>query len=150
MIINKKFADLKGVIEYEVIVSDSFSLFNYDCECEDEIEIFEYDKFSNLNELLVGLSDSRIEKIKRHYNEIYANSNSEVEEVCVRNIIFTTYSLDKKTQSRMSISETGVHGWSTVEINNEDIEHRLVSNLEQVKKIIDNTLEEYPIKFTRE
>lgn len=147
MIINKRFAELKGVVEYEVVIEDDFNLFTYDCECDDEIEVFEYERFSNLDELLVALSDSTLEQIREEHAETYANANQRVEEVKITNIIFTTSSEDKKSQSRLSVSDQGVHGWSTVEVNNSDVEHRLLTNLEQVKKIIDNTLEEYPIKY---
>lgn len=145
MIINKKFTQLKGIVEYEIVLQEERSLF-HDCDCDEEFEIFEFENFSNLKELEIALSDETINKIKKDYEEIY----SSVEEVIITNIIFTNSSEDTKLQSRISVSKVGVHGWATVEIDNKDIEHRLVSNLEQVKRIIDNTLEEYPIKFTRE
>jgi hypothetical protein len=146
MIINKKFKELKGLVEYEIILDDSRNLFNYDCDCEDNIELFEYEEFSNLNEMIYAMSDDAIQAIKKHYEQEYQG----VKEVKIVNIIFTTSSEDKKAQSRISVSSGSVDGWATVDINNKDVEHRLVTNLEQVKRIIDNTLEEYPIKYTRE
>jgi hypothetical protein len=40
-----------------------------------------------------------------------------------------------------------VQSWVTTKVNNEDIDNRVLENIQKVKQIIDNTLEGYPTKF---
>jgi hypothetical protein len=146
MIINKKFVDLKGFVVYEVFLAEKRTIFDHDCDCEDDMEITEYEDFNNLEELLLALSDKTKDDIQKHYETEYDREA----EVKLVNITFNAHSQDRQTEARMSIEQLGITGWATVEINNEDIDNRLLTNLEFVKKIVDNTLEEYPIKYSRE
>lgn len=146
MIINKKFADLKGFVVYEVFLAEKRTIFDHGCDCEDDMELTEYEDFNNLEELLLALSDKTKEDIQKHYETEYDREA----EVKLVNITFNAHCQDRETEARISIETVGITGWATVEINNEDIEHRLLTNLQFVKKILDNTLEEYPIKYSRE
>lgn len=146
MIINKKFAEIKGYVCYEIFLEEKRTIFDHDCDCEEDFELTEYEHFASLQELDNALSLETRKEIKEQYETEY-NRNCTIELV---NVTFIASSQDKKTETRFSLDNNMVNGWATVEINNNDVENRLLTNLEQVKRIIDNTLEEYPIKYTRE
>jgi hypothetical protein len=129
MIINKTLSTLGGHVEYEI-------LFGGECDCEDE-GLLEYEKFTNLTELLTAISPDKAEELRKHYD---------AEEVKMLGISFQTIAEDGQAGAHVMINDK-VHGWVTAKINNKDVESRLLANLEQVKRIIDNTLQEYPVKY---
>jgi hypothetical protein len=135
MIITKKLESLNGTVEYEVVFNPQHHFFN---DFDDDEEIMEYKKFKNLNELLKCLSDETLEKIKADYDD--------VKEVVINAIIFNSKSEDGEGTAYLSVSN-GVHGWTSTKIDNTDVENRLMLNIKEVKRIIDNTLDEYPVKY---
>ncbi|RNB59390.1 hypothetical protein EDM57_04405 [Brevibacillus gelatini] len=128
MNINKKTENVIGTVEYEV----DFGYYG------DEEEFLEYEKFTNLNELLTALSNDKLEEIRNHY---------EAKGIKVVSISFLNRSEDKETEARMMITDKKLNGWVTTKINNDDIDNRLLTNIQRMKEIIDNTLEQYPIRY---
>lgn len=134
MIINKKLEELRGRVEYEIkFKSDIFR------EDSDDDGLMEYKPFKNLPELLKCLSEETINKFKADYGE-------DVEQIIITSISFDAKNEDGETAMHLFVSDN-VRGWTTSKINNEDINNRLLTNIEKVKRIIDNTLEEYPVKY---
>jgi sensor histidine kinase regulating citrate/malate metabolism len=134
MIINKKLESLNGTVEYEVIFNPQHHFFN---DSDDE-EIMEYKKFKNLNDLIKCLSNETLEKIKADYDD--------VKEVVINSVIFDSKSEDREGSTHLSVS-SGIHGWISTTIDNKDVENRLMLNIREVKRIIDNSLDEYPVKY---
>lgn len=127
MIVNKNFKSLKGKIEYEVI---------YDCEYEDDV-IFEYSGFNNLKGLLRKLSKEHIDSLYDEYD-----GASEIK------VVGVTFDLkEDETNLNLSVFEDEVNANVVTKINNDDIDNRLLLNIKAMKNIIDNTLEQYPIKY---
>lgn len=127
MIVNKNFKSLKGRIEYEVTYEDMY---------EDDV-IFEYGGFNDLKGLLRRLSKEHIDSLYDEYD-----GASKIE------IIGITFDLkEEDTHLNLSINKDQVSSNISTKINNEDIDNRLLLNINSIKKIIDNTLEQYPIKY---
>lgn len=139
MIITKGMKQIKGYIEYSyrpqpyVIYSENLN--------EDDLEnMFESDTFSSLNELLNKLKPEVLDEIKGLYD---------AEEVWISNISFMGKSEDGETSADIMFADSRVSGHVTTKINNEDINNRLLLNLNKVKHIIDNTIEGYPTLFNK-
>ncbi|WP_440109993.1 hypothetical protein [Paenibacillus sp. QZ-Y1] len=128
MIIAKKLDSVSGNVEYSV---------NFKGYSESE-ELLEYEKFSNIKELTDALSESKLKDIKDHY---------EADNVFVTSVSFNGHSEDKETSSRFFLTEDGVSGGVSAKIDNEDIDNRLLMNIQNIKRLIDNTLEQYPVKY---
>ncbi|QYY44751.1 hypothetical protein SAMN04489735_104529 [Aneurinibacillus thermoaerophilus] len=129
MIINKTLSNLGGNVEYEIF-------FGFECECEDG-GLLEYEKFTNLTELLEAVSPDKVEEIRSHYDAV---------EVKITGISFNTATEDREAGVSVMIGEK-VQGWVTAKFDNKDVESCLLANLEKVKRIIDNTLNEYPVQY---
>lgn len=98
-----------------------------------------YEKIRNAaKELADALSAAKIKDIKDHY---------EADTVFVTSISFNGSSEDKEATSRFFLTEKGVSGGVSAKIDNEDIDNRLLLNIKNNKRLIDNTLEQYPVKY---
>lgn len=133
MIINKQTENLKGTVEYLVQWhEDPITSF------EDDNEFYEYENFTNLKELISAMTDEKLEDIKNHFD---------AKEVKIVGINFSASSNDEETSSLIMVGSNYIKGWVTTKINNDDIDNRLLINVKKLKEIIDNTLDEYPIKY---
>lgn len=132
LIINKKTESVTGTVEYIVVWHEDPTSWGSDDE-----EFLEYEKFTNLKELLAALGHDKVEEIRKHYD---------AKQVKISGISFHAKSEDKETTSSVLVGNK-VQGWITVKINNEDIDNRLLMNIKKIKEITDNTLEQYPIKY---
>lgn len=136
MIITKGMEKVSGYIEYSYDYKD-----NPDITDDDRESMFESDTFHSLEELLEKLQPSVLEEIKDSYD---------ADVVWVSAISFKGESEDKETKSEISMfSGKASRGHVATTIHNEDINNRLLLNLQHVKSIIDNTLEQYPVKYSR-
>lgn len=137
MIITKGMKSVKGYIEYSYrpheheIYSEGISDDDLDC-------MFESDTFYSLQEMLEKIKPEVLDKIKEDFD---------ASEVYISSISFMGSSEDKETTSNIMFADTRVSGHVSTKVNNEDIDSRLLLNLGKVKQIIDNTLEQYPIKY---
>ncbi|PPB12990.1 hypothetical protein [Brevibacillus laterosporus] len=138
MIVNKSAEKFMGYIEYSYR-PDPNVCFTYGFTEEDEEIPFESDIFYSLEELLNKVSQTRLEEIKKEY---------EADKVWISCISFKTQSEDKETTADISLFEHRKSmGIISTKINNEDITNRALINIKKLKEIIDNTLEECPIKY---
>lgn len=130
MIVNKKFNEFKATVHYEI---------KYDgLASEDEI-VDESIVVKNFDALLKCLGEFGIEKIREEHQS--ADSIK---------VVGLTLDSEKQEETSMQVQlfrGKQFNGWATTKIENEDIESRLMTNLHQVKRIIDNTLNEYPIRY---
>lgn len=137
MIITKGMNQVKGYIEYSYrpqaweIYTEGITQDDLDC-------MYESDTFHSLNEFMEKLKPEVLESIKKEYD---------AEEVWISNISFMGKSEDNKTSADIMFSDNRVGGHISTTINNNDIESRLLLNLNKVKQIIDNTIEQYPVKY---
>jgi len=130
MIVNKKFNEIKATVHYEIKFNGLAS--------DDEI-IDESIEVKNFEALLKYLGEFGIAKMR----DVYESADS-------IKVVGLTIGTEKQGETSMSIQLFGgkqFNGWATTKIENEDIESRLMTNLHQVKRIIDNTLDEYPMKY---
>ncbi|PGL14363.1 hypothetical protein CN912_06110 [Bacillus cereus] len=134
MIINKAAKEVKGNVVY------SYSVKEYPFSPEiAEDDMWDNRKFKSLEELLKFTSQEVLDEMKEDLG---------VHRVWVSGISFEAKSEDEETQFRIAMYEDNkVQSWVTTKINDEDISNRAVTNLKKVKEIIDNTLEQYPIKY---
>ena len=130
MIINKEFEELKATIYYQI----TFKGLAHDDEVLDE-----FVTVRTFDELLKHLGEFGIKKMKEEYDSAASIKISGIE-----------ITSDKKEDTSISVqlhSGRKMTAYATTKIENEDIENRMMTNLQQVKRIIDNTLSEYPIKY---
>jgi NurA-like 5'-3' nuclease len=144
MIINKRVEEVQGYVTFNYEPKENFGRM-FDTVTEDDLEaMFETKRFNNLKELLM-LTDSNskvIEEIKEDYN---------AGRVYVSHIGFTGKSEDNKTNVTLSYGlSTPTNGFISTEINNEDIDNRVLTNLKRIKEITDNALEQYPIAYRKQ
>ncbi|MCU5173757.1 hypothetical protein [Bacillus paranthracis] len=134
MIVNKAAKEVKGNVVY------SYSIKEYPFSPEiTEDDMWDNRKFKSLEELLKFTSQELLDEMKE---DLGAHC------VWVSGISFEAKSEDEETQFRIAMYEDNkVQSWVTTKINDEDISNRAVTNLQRVKEIIDNTLEQYPIKY---
>ena len=130
MIINKQFENIKVKIFYDIKYD---GLACDDEVCEEEVTV------ENLNALLLYLGDYGINKIKEEHE--YADS------IIVSGISIQTEK-EEGVRGQMNLyKDRKFHGWVTAEVNNEDVDNRLLNNLRHIKHAVDNALEGYPIKY---
>lgn len=79
-----------------------------------------------------------IEKIKNSYD---------ADKVWISCISFKGKSEDGKTSADISLFENSQRGHVATEIENKDITDRAFLNLQKIKQIVDNTINQYPIKY---
>lgn len=138
MIINKSAKQFKGYIEYSYGF-DYVNRFVHGITEDDEECMFESDTFDSLEELLEKLKPEVLDKIKEEYC---------ADRVWVSCISFKAESEDKKTSADISLYENKkARGFISTEINNEDITDRALLNIKKIKDIVDNTLDQFPIKY---
>ncbi|MFB0830773.1 hypothetical protein ACEU2D_14315 [Brevibacillus laterosporus] len=138
MIVNKSTEKFMGYIEYSYR-PDSNVYFTYGFTEEDEEIAFESDTFYSLEELLNKVSQTRLDEIKEEYD---ANK------VWISCISFKAKSEDEEIAADISLFDRRKSmGVISTKINNEDITNRALINIKKLKEIIDNTLEQYPIKY---
>lgn len=136
MIISKSLGKLEGLVEYTYGYNRTFHSIS-----EDELDDTTWDseRFNSLSELLELLSPEKVKEIQDNYDADYC---------LVSNITFTASSNDEsETLARVMVGVNGFQGHLSTKINNDDIESRMKLNLEKVKRIIDNTLDEYPVMY---
>lgn len=137
MIINKKMSQFKGIIEYSY--RPSYKEIRDQGITEDDLDcMWEADTFESLNELIDKMQESELQKIRDTFD---------VEDVWISNITFNGTSEDGETTAQIMFADSSKRGHLSTKIENEDINSRLLTNLEKVKRIIDNTLDEYPVKY---
>lgn len=127
-----------GYIEYSYRPNPNVC-FTYGFTEEDEEMPFESDTFYSLEELLNKVSQTRLDEIKKEYD---------ADKVWISCISFKTQSEDEETAADISLFEHRKSmGIISTKINNKDITNRALINIKKLKEIIDNTLEQYPIKY---
>jgi|GEM_PF-6686567 len=129
MIINKSIEAVKGLVEYSI---------NFDGYSEED-ELLEYEEFNNIKELMVALSKEKLQEIKETYHE--------ADRIKIISISFKGTTEDKDTSFQIFLTDNEVRENVVAKIDNDDIDNRLLSNVEKIKEIIDNTLNQYPIKY---
>ncbi|MBP1308908.1 hypothetical protein JOD82_001928 [Paenibacillus sp. 1182] len=147
MIVTKSMDTVKGYIEYAY----AYKVGMFEEDTNDPDTQFESDTFSSLKEFLVKVSPDMIEEMRK---------NLGVDRVWISHVGFEATSNDGEVSSSLSMfdrrknqssifepSEKSSRGTVSVKLNNEDIESRLMENLQKVKRIIDNTLGEYAVKY---
>lgn len=144
MIINKRVGEIKGYVTFNYEPKERFGRM-FDEVTEDDLDaMFETKKFNNLKELL-SLTDPNskvIEEIKEDYD---------AGRVYISHIAFEGKSEDSKTNVTLSYGlDSPTNGHISTEINNDDIDNRVLTNLKRIKEITDNALEQYPIAYTRQ
>lgn len=137
MIIAKGCKHITGYIEYSYDVKRS-AFSEEPCDHEKDM-MFESDTFQNLSELLDKVSAETIEKVRE---------SLDASKVWVSTITLRGKSEDGETTSELCLYEDRNEGRVSTKIENGDIENRLLTNIQSLKKIIDNTLEEYPVKYS--
>ena len=139
MIITKGMSEVKGYIEYSYDYKRTMMC--DDISEDDRACMFESETFTSLEEFLEKTQDAFLGKIKEHLG---------ADRVWISHISFSGKSEDSETTASLSMSESKKNnGHVATTIKNEDVESRLLLNLQQVKKIIDNTLEHYPEHFSK-
>jgi hypothetical protein len=137
MIVTKAASKVTGYIEYSY-EPDDYQIFSGEVSQDDLDCMYESDKFNSLDELLAKLQPEVLEEIKREYD---------AKRVWVSNISFSAQSESGDTTSNISMFTNGSRGFMSTKIENEDIESRLMLNFHKVKEIIDNTIDQYPVKY---
>ena len=139
MIITKGMSEVKGYIEYSYDFKRT--MFCDDISEDDRDSMFESDTFNSLEEFLAKIQDGTLEEIKK---------NLGADKVWISHISFSGKSDDGETTATLGLSEgKKKQGHVATTIQNEDVESRLLLNLQQVKTIIDNTLEQYPQRYSK-
>jgi hypothetical protein len=141
MIVTKATGKVKGYIEY------SYELkrepFDRGDEEEDGTQ-YESDTFSTLTEMLEKLKPEVLEEVRESVGAI---------KVWISCISLDGKSEDGDTTAGLSLYSDRKRGTDesrghlSTKINNEDVDSRLMLNLNQIKRILDNTLEEYPVSY---
>jgi len=128
MIINKKVQLVTGQVEYQTI-------WEHDFMSDGETD-YEYRKFTTIGELLELISEEQLCEIK---------NDLDCDQISVSGIVLN--GSGDMARFRGSIGERKLEGYITVDIDNQDINKRIINNLEAIKKIAENTLSEYPIAY---
>ncbi|MED1667008.1 hypothetical protein [Brevibacillus laterosporus] len=138
MIVNKSAEKFMGYIEYSYR-PDPNVCFTYGFTEEDEEMPFESDTFYSLEELLNKVSQTRLEEFKKEYD---------ADKVWISCISFKAKSEDEETAADISLFDRRKSmGVISTKISNKDITNRALTNIKKLKEIIDNTLEQYSIKY---
>lgn len=134
MIINKPAEKFEGNVVY------AYSIKEYPYSMEETNEgMWENRKFKTLNDFLKLTSQETLDEIKEDMG---------AHRVWIASISFSANSEDDETKVRIAMFDNEkVQSWVTSKVNNEDIDNRVLDNIQKVKEIIDNTLEGYPTKF---
>lgn len=135
MIIAKGFKGVTGYIEYSYDVEDSMGF--EPCEHDKDTQ-FESDTFQNLAELLDKVSDKTLEEVRESVG---------AKRVWVSTITLKGKSEDGETSAELCLYDNREEGRVSTKIENKDIDNRLLVNLQKMKEIVDNTLDQYPIKY---
>ncbi|ADO59672.1 hypothetical protein [Paenibacillus polymyxa] len=147
MIVTKSMDTVKGYIEYAY----AYKVGMFEEDTNDPDTQFESDTFSSLKEFLVKVSPDMIEEMRKDLG---------VEWVWISHVSFEATSKDGEVSSSLSMFdrrknqnitlepfEKSSHGTVSVKLDNADIESRLMENLQKVKRIIDNALDEHVVKY---
>ncbi|MED2737727.1 hypothetical protein [Bacillus toyonensis] len=134
MIINKPAEKFEGNVVY------AYSIKEYPYSTEETNEdMWENRKFKTLADFLKLTSQEVLDEIKEDMG---------AHRVWIGSISFSAKSEDNETKMRIAMFDNEkVQSWVTTRVNNEDIDNRVLENIQKVKQIIDNTLEGYPTKF---
>ena len=136
MIIVKESNNVTGYIEYRYDYNKGRFSFE-ETEIDPDI-MYVSDTFSTLDEMLEKLKPETLEEIKKEYG---------ADNVWISCISFKGKSKDKKTFANLSMYEDKNRGNISTEIQDDDITNRALLNIKKIKRIVDNTLNEYPIKY---
>jgi len=136
MIVTKGMSEISGYIEYSYDYETT--MFNRDITEEDRDCMFESDTFKTLSEMLEKMQPEVLEKIKDSY---------EADKVWISCISFKGHSGDGETTSSLSLFENENGGHVATTISNEDITERAMLNMKKIKEIVDNTIDQYPVKY---
>ncbi|HEY5561945.1 MAG TPA: hypothetical protein VIK72_09380 [Clostridiaceae bacterium] len=128
MIINKKVELVTGQVEYQTIWEHDFM--------RDGETDYEYMKFTTIRELLELISEKQLNRLKEE---------TDCDKVIVSGIVLN--GSGEMARFRGGIGERKLEGFITVDIDNQDIDKRIINNLEAIKKIVENTLSEHPIAY---
>jgi len=128
MIINKKVEKVTGQVEFETI-------FEADSFMGDDTEDYTYENFTNLTELMKLLNPEYLKTIK---------DETDCDRVKVSGILF--YGNGEGANFKGHIGR-GLDGFVSVNIENEDVDKRVFTNLEAIKKIAENALSGYPTAY---
>lgn len=135
MIVTKSINEVLGYIEY----SYEYKKEPFEEDPNDPGTQYESDTFSTLHEFLQKVSPSVIEEIREQLS---------VERVWVSNITLRAKSEESGISANLSMFDKGKsRAIMSATINNEDVESRLLINLQKMKEIVDNTLQDYPVKY---
>lgn len=138
MIITKSANQIKGYIEYRYDFNPANRMI-HEITHEDEEMMYEIDTFSSLEELLEKLKPEVLEEIRKHY---------EADKVWVSCISLKAVSENGETTAEITLFENKKgRGYVATKIHNEDITNRALLNIKKIKEIVDNTLEQFPIKY---
>lgn len=137
MIITKGMKEINGYIEYSYR-PDEATICNEGITEDDLDCMYESDTFTTLAELTQKMEPAVLEKIKNDYH---------AEKVWISCISFKGKSEDGETTADISMYDSKNGGHVATEIKNEDITDRAMLNMKKIKQIVDNTLEQYPIKY---
>lgn len=134
MIINKPAEEFEGNVVYQ------YSVKEYPFSQEETTEdMWENRKFKTLSEFLKLNSQEILDEIKEDMG---------AHRVWIASISFSAKSEDDETKMHIAMFENErVQSWVTATVNNDDIDNRVLENIQKVKQIIDNTLGGYPTKF---
>ena len=130
MIVNKQFQEIDVTVHFEIRYAG--------LACDDTITE-ESVKVKSFNALVHCLGGYGAESLRKEHEF--------AENITVSGITIGTETVDDTSMYIRLFRGQAFSGWGTVTIANADIENRLLSNLQQVKKIIDNTLEGYPQRY---
>lgn len=136
MIISKPIQNVSGYVEYRYDYKQS--LLTENPTDEDKETMFTGKGFNSLEELLNLIKQKELDKVKEEY---------EADIVLISSITFDGKSEDSKTTSQLHLCEDGNGGHVATKIENQDITDRAMLNMEVIKKIADNTLEHFPVKY---
>ncbi len=134
MIINKPAEKFEGNVVY------AYSIKEYPFSPEEANEdMWESRKFKTLSQFLKLNSQETLDEIKE---------DMAAHRVWIASISFSAKSEDDETKMNIALFDNDrVQSWVSATVNNEDVENRVLENIQKVKQIIDNTLDGYPTKY---
>ncbi|WCF11637.1 hypothetical protein NDS46_30285 (plasmid) [Paenibacillus thiaminolyticus] len=137
MIITKDINNVSGYIEYSLAFEEPVGSYNAN-DNDEKDECFESDTFYSLQEFIEKISIENLNRIKE---------SSDARDVWVSHISFKGKSEDGVTTADLNMSLKSNSGHVGTKLESEDIDNRLLLNLNKMKEILDNTLEGHPIKY---
>jgi len=124
MIINKKVKKVTGQVEFETV-------FEADSLMGDDTVDYTYKSYTNLSELMELLNPDYLQTIK---------DEDDCDRVKVSTIIFHGEGDGAQFSGHVG---RGLDGFVSATIENQDIDKRVSTNLEAIKKIVENSLSGY-------